>query len=429
MDCHRQFVKVMIIFLYTCVVFASKMIYHKKLENNLQFGFFFIVNFLERNNYNFFVAFIIMPLSVFYTPDHARHNPKTNTICGKVEYVEGSDHGHPECPSRFPSIYEALQKTFPSCIITNCTREAEHTELKKCHNETMINFLFTAYEKAKKQGISHEEIVPSISTSFVNRYIKPHRPQQDVVAETGHFCFDTCTPIGEYSIECARQSAAAAIDAAKQLNLDDNNSLTYVLARPPGHHASYDFIGGFCFFNSAALASAVLFDRLNENNDSTKKHVAIIDIDFHHGNGTQDIFYTTSDIVYTSIHADPDFEYPHFTGKEHEIGCGDGEGANFNYPLPPETSFDYHYIPAMNSLISNLKKFNIGAIVVSLGMDAMDGDTVGCFHLIPENYHTLGTMIHDNFHVPTIIVQEGGYNKNRAYMASGIMSFINGLIG
>ena len=167
-------------------------------------------------------------------------------------------------------------------------------------------------------------------------------------------------------------------------------------------------------------------DRLQKENELSK--VSIIDIDYHHGNGTQDIFYDSCDIVYFSIHADPAFDYPHFSGTVDEKGMDKGLGYNFNYPLPPEASFTEHYIPAMKEILQNInsEKYKSDGIIVSLGMDAMDGDPVGSYHLLPDDYFQLGQMI-STLNVPVIVIQEGGYNPDRKKMANGISHFLKGL--
>lgn len=367
-------------------------------------------------------------IKVYYSPDHYKHNPRTHSVRGRQDPVPYSDYGHPECASRFSYVLNVLEESLGNQMnLVYCRREATHSELESCHDINMIEFLSNCWNIAEKQGQDDSEILPSVYPCYVHHTI-PIEPKKDILAEVGKYCFDTCTPIGEFTIEISKKAAAASIDAAKELSLelDENGQsrCSYVLIRPPGHHTTRNMVGGFCYFNSSALAAKVLLNRIK--NEKNGKRVVIIDIDYHHGNGTQDIFYSSSEVVYCSIHANPNFEYPHFTGGENEKGTEEGEGYNFNFPLPKNATFEIDYIPKFKQLLECASSTKPDALLVSLGLDGMNGDTIGKYNLTVENFEYLGKHIREQFKsLPTLIVQEGGYNKNRKTMAEGISSFLS----
>jgi acetoin utilization deacetylase AcuC-like enzyme len=173
----------------------------------------------------------------------------------------------------------------------------------------------------------------------------------------------------------------------------------YALARPPGHHAAADSYAGYCFLNNAAIAAAAWADR--------GARVAILDVDYHHGNGTQQIFYERGDVCFVSLHADPVHEYPFFSGYAHELGAADGVGTTHNYPLPLGTEWAT-YEPALADAMQVLERFAPDGLVVSLGVDtaAEDADT---FQLVAADYPRLGAAI-GRLGIPTVLVQEGGYD-------------------
>ena len=218
-------------------------------------------------------------------------------------------------------------------------------------------------------------------------------------ARMGLFSFDAGTPLTAGSWVAARAGAACAIAAARAVSRGEARS-AFALTRPPGHHAGADFFGGYCFLNNAALAAQAL-------RDGGAQRVAVVDVDYHHGNGTQAIFYERSDVLTVSIHGDPRTEYPFFLGHADERGSGAGEGFNLNLPLPRGTGFA-RWREALHTGLAAVRAFSADALVVALGVDTFEGDPISGFQLRSADYLTLGQDI-ASVGLPTVFVFEGGY--------------------
>jgi acetoin utilization deacetylase AcuC-like enzyme len=208
---------------------------------------------------------------------------------------------------------------------------------------------------------------------------------------------DTACPIGPDSWDSIRWSANAAASAAQFVA--DGGPCAYALCRPPGHHAFADLAGGFCYVNNSAVAAALLRRR--------HERVAIVDVDLHHGNGTQGIFYRRADVFTLSVHADPIRFYPFFWGHADERGEGPGLGCNRNLPLPRGTRDDA-FLDALDSGLESVRAFAPGALVVSLGLDAFEGDPFGGLAVSTEGFARIAERL-ARLALPTVIVQEGGY--------------------
>jgi acetoin utilization deacetylase AcuC-like enzyme len=212
----------------------------------------------------------------------------------------------------------------------------------------------------------------------------------------GWFCFDTATPLVEGSYAAARAAVDVALTAADLVA--GGARATYALCRPPGHHAGPGYYGGFCLLNNAAVAARAL---------GRHGRVAILDVDFHHGNGTQEIFWRDGSVLYVSLHADPVAQYPYFTGAADETGEGAGRGANRNLPLPEGTGEDA-YLAALDAACDTVAAFGAATLVVSLGFDTFERDPLGTFGLLTSSYARIGERIAE-LELPTLLVQEGGY--------------------
>jgi acetoin utilization deacetylase AcuC-like enzyme len=203
-----------------------------------------------------------------------------------------------------------------------------------------------------------------------------------------------CIVGGTYS--AALVSANCALSAAQAVA--DESMAAFALCRPPGHHAGKDYAAGYCFINNASAAANWLAQR---------GRVAILDIDYHAGNGTQDIFYERSDILTISIHGDPNYEYPHYIGYADETGAGAGFGFHRNFPLPKETD-DEHYLSALDEALQMIQVFAPKYLVLSAGMDTFDGDPLGKFHITRDGFAEIGARI-AALNLPAAIIMEGGY--------------------
>jgi acetoin utilization deacetylase AcuC-like enzyme len=215
---------------------------------------------------------------------------------------------------------------------------------------------------------------------------------------SGYWCFDTATPIVAGTYEAARAAVDVALTAAEAVLAGE--PAVYGLCRPPGHHAASALLGGYCYFNNAAIAAAWMAAQ-------GSGPVGILDVDFHHGNGTQQIFYARADVAYASLHADPRGTYPYFSGHADEIGTGPGRGWNRNLALPPGTGVTA-YEAALGTALEWLAERTAGPLVVSLGVDTHERDPIGSFRLDTESYGALGARV-AGLGRPLLILQEGGY--------------------
>jgi acetoin utilization deacetylase AcuC-like enzyme/GNAT superfamily N-acetyltransferase len=222
------------------------------------------------------------------------------------------------------------------------------------------------------------------------------RPPKEPSVLAGYYCIDTFTPINRNAYPAARRGVDCALTAAREIIA--GRRIAYALVRPPGHHAERRAFGGFCYFNNSAIAAQYL---------RTYGKVAILDIDYHHGNGQQDIFYRRSDVLTVSIHGHPSFAYPYFSGFKEELGEGEGEGFNLNLPLP-EAVDGARYRQGLLSALRRINEFNPDFLVVAFGLDTAKGDPTGSWMLTATDFETNGRMIGE-LGLPLLVVQEGGY--------------------
>ena len=209
---------------------------------------------------------------------------------------------------------------------------------------------------------------------------------------------DFALPFVAGTWQAVRSSAGVALTGQRLVAADERAA--FALCRPPGHHAARDLAGGYCYVNNAAVAAQAF-------RDGGAARVAILDVDYHHGNGTQDIFYTRADVLFVSLHGDPEQEYPYFAGYADERGAGDGEGHNLNYPMPWGTAWE-RYGEALADGLAKIRAFGPDVLVVSLGVDTFKDDPISQFKLEHEDYLRLGEMI-AGLGLPTLFVMEGGY--------------------
>jgi len=232
-------------------------------------------------------------------------------------------------------------------------------------------------------------------------YVFPlRRPQsrpKDLSVRAGYYCIDTFTPLDRNAFDAARAGVDVALTAAEQVL--QGRALAYALCRPPGHHAERRVFGGFCYFNNAAIAAQFL---------SRYGKVVTLDIDFHHGNGAQNIFYKRSDVLTISMHGHPNIAYPYFSGFVDETGEEEGKGYNVNYPLPENAGPDL-YLSTLEKAIRRIEKFSPMFLMICIGFDVMKGDPTGSFGLKADTMKQIGMRL-ALLNLPTLVVQEGGYN-------------------
>ena len=262
------------------------------------------------------------------------------------------------------------------------------------HDVDYIAFLETAWQEWQDVGYAGEVI----ASVWPARRMQSRVPRF-IDGKVGYYAMAAETSISEGTWAAALSSKDVALTGAKALLGGERG--VFSLCRPPGHHAALDMYGGYCFLNNAAIAAQYLRDQGAER-------VAILDIDFHHGNGTQDIFYARDDVLFCSLHGDPEDAFPHFLGYADETGSGPGAGFNRNYPMPPGTSFE-QWQEALADALARMVEFSSQYLVVSLGVDAFENDPISFFKLTSPDFLTTGQMI-GALDIPTLFVMEGGYD-------------------
>jgi acetoin utilization deacetylase AcuC-like enzyme len=292
-----------------------------------------------------------------------------------------------ETPTRAESIYRAIGAAVSA-------QDWGLEPLKAVHDAGYLEFLRTAYADWKCAGREGDAI----------GYVWPivgRRPLNlsRIDARLGYHSYDAGTPIAVHSWNAAYWSAQTALTALDGL-LSDGRKAAFALCRPPGHHAGRDYLGGYCYLNNAAIAA-------KEAQRRGAGRVVILDIDYHHGNGTQDIFYDDPDIYFVSIHADPATDYPFYWGHGDERGAGAGEGATLNIPLPRGTGMG-GYGPALQAALSAISDWNADCLILSFGADTYAGDPISFFALERRDFGDIGNQI-SALNLPTLIVMEGGY--------------------
>lgn len=266
--------------------------------------------------------------------------------------------------------------------------------VERVHDAGFLEFLRTAHDEWRalgRQGDAQPMCWPGTS-------MYPLRPGASLDARLGHYCFDVMTPITATSWIAARASVNSALAGAQVLTGGGDSA--FALCRPPGHHAGIAAYGGYCFLNSAAIAAQYL-------RDHGARRVAIFDPDYHHGNGTQQIFYDRDDVQYVSIHADPQTDFPFFSGFADEVGTGAGDGYTLNLPLPRGSGWPA-WVQALDAAAAALTRHAPDALVVSLGVDTLEGDPLCHFRLQGDDFARMGRRI-AQLRLPTLFVLEGGY--------------------
>jgi acetoin utilization deacetylase AcuC-like enzyme len=260
--------------------------------------------------------------------------------------------------------------------------------LRQVHDPDFVTYLKTVCEKMAPRRPVYPYVFP------VRR---PERKPRELAVRAGYYCIDTFTPLDQNAYRAARAAVDLALSGAEELL--EGRPVVYALCRPPGHHAGRRVFGGFCYFNNAALAAQAL---------SAEGKVAVLDIDFHHGNGTQDIFWTRSDVLTVSIHGHPNYAYPYFSGFADEVGEGFGRNFNRNFPLP-ENAGEEVYLRTLDKALEAIERFKPSFLVIALGYDTMTGDPTGSFALGVKTLQAAGARL-AALHRPLLIVQEGGYS-------------------
>ena len=323
-------------------------------------------------------------MRLIYSPRHKLHNPNNIT-------VDGNPFTSEEVPARAELILDALLQAG----LVDVFEPQDHgmPPLSAVHTPDYLDFLQNAYDRWAAYYGQPEPVLPgSVAPRTAQR--KPN----SVTGLAGYSGFGVGSPILEGTWQAAYWSAQCALTAAG--HVAGGQRAAYALCRPPGHHAAADLFGGFCYLNNAAIAARYLGE-----------HVAILDIDYHHGNGTQQIFYSDPHVLYCSLHAHPDEDYPFYWGEPCETGADTGLGFNHNRTLPQQAS-DVQYLAVLEDLLEIIRQYGPRYLVLSLGFDTAQGDEVGGFAVTPAGFAAIGARI-ASLGTPTVIVQEGGYLLDR----------------
>lgn len=321
-------------------------------------------------------------MKAFYADEQKRHDPK-------MFLSSGAPRPNPEQPERVERLL--LGAKAAGCEIVR-PRARGLAPIAAVHTPEYLEFLEHIFERWQRIPGASEEVIPNIHPlGRAGRY------PASAVGQAGYHMADTACPISAETWESACWSAWSAVEAAEAVLA--GAPAAYALCRPPGHHAFADVAGGFCFVNNSAVAAQHL--------RRTAARVVILDVDLHHGNGTQGIFYARSDVLTISLHADPVRFYPFYWGHADERGEGAGLGYNLNLPLPRQSG-DEEFLLALGAAFRRIRAFSPDALVVALGLDAFEGDPFGGLSVTTPGFSRIGEAI-AGLNLPTVIVQEGGY--------------------
>ncbi len=315
------------------------------------------------------------------------HRPFALVVTDEHEIHHVRSRGYVESPVRIGAILKQIE---PMGLFTRL--KPEHHGLRSItavHDSGLVAYFGKACAKLEPGSSIYPYVFPIRNAS---------RPPKDLPMRAGYYCIDTFTPLNQNAYRAARRAVDCALTGATAI-LEGGFDYAYALVRPPGHHAERKAFGGFCYFNSAAAAAEHL---------SHYGRAAVLDIDYHHGNGTQSIFYHRSDVLTISIHCHPRWAYPYFSGFPDEKGIDAGEGFNVNLPLPENPVDGAKHRMALDQALKRLRRFKPKFLVVALGLDTAKGDPTGSWLLISKDFFENGRMI-GRFGVPTLVVQEGGY--------------------
>lgn len=358
-------------------------------------------------------------MEIYFSETHRLHNPAFEVFDGgqRVPYLES--------PERMDRILAALRKTDWADI--EPPRDFGLDPLRAVHSEEYLAFLASAWTEwlaADPDSPAAAEKIALMPATFA---AKRDQLPETILGKAGFFLLDLSVPIVEGTYPAALSSANCALSAVEFIARPPLSTLhspsssfifplsSFALCRPPGHHAGREIAGGYCFLNNAAIAAQWL-TRFGK--------VAILDVDYHAGNGTQDIFYARRDVLTISIHADPSFEYPYYAGYAMEIGAGEGLGFHRNFPLPAGTD-NAAYLQTLDQALALVREFAPANLVVSAGMDIYEGDPLGRFKITREGIREIGNRI-AALNLPTAVIMEGGYNTDA--LGENVAAFLENFV-
>lgn len=344
-------------------------------------------------------------MDIVYTQHHKAH--ATDCIGDGIAALNFK-----EVPARAEAILMALQAETVGPVIS--PSDFGMAPILDVHAAEYVEFLRTAYARNADYLGRRVPVFAGRAAVTAERALQ-RPPDDDFAALRDYYTFDYEDPILEGTWNAAYWAAQCALTAAARVSAGERAA--YALCRPPGHHATADQYGGFCYLNNVAVAARFM-------QRAGRSRVAIVDLDYHHGNGTQSIFYADPAVLYCSLHADPMADYPYYWGHASECGDGAGLGTIYNHPLPLHTG-DALYLTALDKVLAVIADFAPQFLLVSLGLDIIDGDLIGKFHVTRGSIAEIARRV-AALRLPTLIVQEGGYNV--ATLGQNVAAFLRSFL-
>ncbi|MDZ7644622.1 MAG: histone deacetylase family protein [Woeseiaceae bacterium] len=336
-------------------------------------------------------------MKVIFADVQKKHDPKSF-------FSSGATQPNPEVPERAMRLLAAARH---SGLALESPDDYGLQFISQVHSPEYIHYLQHIFERWSRIEDGSDEVIAGI-----------HPDRRDggyprsAVGQAGWHHYDTASPIAAATWESALWSAHSATHAA--VSVLEGAPAAYALCRPPGHHASREMAGGFCYLSNAAIATEALLMQF--------ARVAILDVDVHHGNGSQGVFYRRDDVLTVSLHADPVRFYPFFWGHRDERGEGQGLGYNLNVPLPRGTGDD-RYLESLDQALARIAAFDPGALVIALGLDAHEDDPLRGLAITTDGFARIGEAI-GAYSLPTVLVQEGGYLSDA--LGPNLSAFLEG---
>jgi acetoin utilization deacetylase AcuC-like enzyme len=338
-----------------------------------------------------------------YSDDHRYQNAQAELIDGKLLPPY-------ENPRRADTILRHLHQSNLGAIEPPKSFGLE--PILRVHDAGFVDFLQTAWAEWSVQQGNHD----ALPLTWATRTMRHDRIPETIEGKLSYYSFDAGTPIGAGTWQAVTSAVNVALTAQELVTQGAPSA--FALCRPPGHHAARDFFGGYCFLNNAAIAAQAFCDQGADR-------VVVLDVDYHHGNGTQAIFYDRADVFFISIHAHPSQSYPFFLGFEDEIGRGKGEGYNRNYPLRVGADWSI-YQPVLTDALQQIRQYHPDALIISLGVDTFEQDPISEFRLTSRDYSRMAEAI-AQLNYPTLMVMEGGYAIDE--IGRNVVSFLRGFEG
>jgi acetoin utilization deacetylase AcuC-like enzyme len=329
-------------------------------------------------------------VKVVYTLRHHLHHPEHEIEASRFQP-----------PFEHPGRAEVIRAALAADDRFEFVAPDEHgvQPIEAVHDAKLVRFLQSAWLEYQHDHGPTRDVVPDMfAMPALRDGMGAAREPQPVGARLGWYCYETTTPLTQTTYEAARSSVDVALSAAALVEAGEHSA--YGLCRPPGHHAARAMYGGYCFFNNAAVVAHHLASAMGAK-------VTVLDVDYHHGNGTQQIFYERADVQFVSLHGDPARAYPYVTGFADETGSGAGLGTTLNIPLEARTDDDA-YVLALARAMDAIDAFGPEMLVVSLGLDTFGGDPISDLSLTADGFERCGRIVSD-LALPTVVLQEGGY--------------------